>query len=298
MDNYSDPAVPEGINVKHDHPLLDFGGLLLGVALITATIVLLLVLSASWLSRYIPFSYEQNLAASVFKSDLAKDFVSDKNATPQHHEIERYLQELAGRIAIAQEFPADMPVIIHYVDSKTVNAFATLGGHIVMYSGLVGKLESENALTLLLAHEMAHIKHRDPVVALGRGLTLMLGLIAISGTGDASGLAESMVGDVSLMTTLGFSRRQEKAADELALQTVTTLYGHAAGAEQLFDILKQENKGEAVPAFLSTHPDTDARYEMIRSASRANSDATLTELPGFMLQTTSYQSCDNKSPVR
>lgn len=281
--DYSDPPVPEGINVQHDHPLLDFGGLLLAVSLISAGIILVLVLSASWLSTYIPFSYEQQLAAKLFESELAKDLVIKDAASADagQQAMETYLQELATRIARAQAFPADMLVTVHYVESDTVNAFATLGGHIVLYSGLVNKLHSENALVLLLAHEMAHIKHRDPVVAVGRGVTLMLAISALTGIGQSSGIAESFVSDIGLLTALGFSRQQERAADQLALESVLAIYGHPAGAIELFEVLRKESKGKDVPDFLSSHPDTEERYHLLQSALMRDNHP-VTPLPGWM----------------
>lgn len=282
IENYSDPPVPEGINVQHDHPLLEFGGLLVGAALITIVIVVALVLSASWLSRYIPFAYEKSLASRLFTMDLAKKVLSENQKTPLQLKRTQYLQGLADRITQAQGFPEDMSVTVHYVEENTVNAFATLGGHVVLYSGLVDKLESENALAMLLAHEIAHVRNRDPVVALGRGTALMLGLLAISGTGDASGMAHSVVGDISLLTALNFSRRQEEAADVLALETVIHLYGHASGAEQLYAILQKESQGKEMPAFFSTHPGSNERYERVRSTIPENQTAPLIALPDFM----------------
>lgn len=284
--DYSDPPVPEGINVQHDHPLLDFGGLVLAVALATVALVLVVVLSASWLSRYIPFAYEQEIAEAVFSTGPGKEFLQGENASQLQQEkqqkIETYLNTLAERIALAQDFPPDMRVTVHFVEGETVNAFATLGGHIVLYSGLTNKLQSENALVMLLAHEMAHVRHRDPVVALGRGFTLMLALSAFAGAGSSSGAVQSMVGDIGLMTTLGFSRQQERDADQLALDTILAMYGHTAGAAQLFVVLREEGskKGEP-PVFMSTHPDTEERYELLQQAA-TGSDEGVTPLPEWM----------------
>ena len=63
---------------------------------------------------------------------------------------------------------------MHYDASDTVNAFATLGGHVVIYRGLLEKLPNENVVAMVVAHEIAHIKHRDPVAALGRGVAITL----------------------------------------------------------------------------------------------------------------------------
>ena len=57
---------------------------------------------------------------------------------------------------------------MHYDDDADVNAFATLGGHIVVYPGLLEAVPDENALAMVLAHEIAHVRHRHPIVGLSR----------------------------------------------------------------------------------------------------------------------------------
>ena len=44
---------------------------------------------------------------------------------------------------------------VHAVQDPTVNAFATLGGHVFVFTGLVDSLDSENGLAMVLAHELA-----------------------------------------------------------------------------------------------------------------------------------------------
>ena len=85
---------------------------------------------------------------------------------------------------------------------------------------------------MLVAHEIAHIKQRAPIVSLGRGITVALAVASLSGFGD-SGMSEQLVGHVGLLTSLSFSRSQEVAADMEALQTLEAYYGHTQGAEKL-----------------------------------------------------------------
>ena len=39
----------------------------------------------------------------------------------------------------------------------------------IFFKGLVERLKSEQALAMVMAHEIAHIVNRDPITALGRG---------------------------------------------------------------------------------------------------------------------------------
>ncbi|MDX1514311.1 MAG: M48 family metallopeptidase, partial [Gammaproteobacteria bacterium] len=157
MLEYSNPKLPEHINTSRDHPLKEFAILTGGVLLALLAAIVILVLSADYLTRYIPFRYEQGLARSIEAS-------FDKP-----HPFENVLKPLGTRLAEAMALPPDIEVTVHYVDEDAVNAFATFGGHVVIYRGLVDRLESENALAMVLAHEIAHVKHRHPIRTLGRG---------------------------------------------------------------------------------------------------------------------------------
>jgi len=249
---FENPKIPEGINTSPDHPLKEFVSLLGGVLLVIAIGVGVLSLMAEFLAAGIPFRYE---------TELARYF---QNSTTERSEIGDYLQEIADRLARAQSLPADMRINVHYADEPVVNAFATLGGHIVIYRGLIEKMPSENALAMVISHEVAHIKHRDPIIALGRGAVIGIALAALAGI-SAESIAETVVGKAGLLTALTFSRKQEGQADATALAALVSVYGHAAGVTDVFNLFTdmQNENFVHMPEFLSTHPDPQRRIKSI-----------------------------------
>ena len=263
---YENPQLPEGVNYSDEHPLKDFVLMLLVVAGATVAIVVTLFLLAGFLVGYIPFSTEVSLADSLMADET--------RAHPS--EQQRYLQNLADQLVQAEQLPADMSVTVHYVDDDTVNAFATLGGHIFMHRGLLEKLPNENALAMVLAHEIAHIKHRDPIIAAGRGVTIMLALGSVLGLGD-SAFSNQLIGHTTTLTSLAFNRDQEQAADEQAAQALLQHYGHLSGSAALFDILEQESTLEP-PEFLSSHPLTEKRLRRLEQNAKSQQGKT-TSLP-------------------
>ncbi|MGH1471080.1 MAG: M48 family metallopeptidase [Cellvibrionaceae bacterium] len=264
MTNYRNPKIPEGINVSPDHPLKEFAWLIAAVSLGVICLVVFLAFAAEYLVRFIPFETEVKLAKQ-FNSTLfdveKKD--SDSEQHRQHEKIESYLQELANKISIHQELPEGMAITVHYIDDDTVNAFATLGGHIFMFRGLIEKLSSENALSMVLGHEIAHIKHRDPIVSLGRGITIGLALASLTGFGDSS-FSQGLVGNVGLITSLKFGRDQETEADSEAMKALHQHYGHAIGADEIFSIFKKIHGKNITPEILTTHPMDDRRIAAIK----------------------------------
>ncbi|HEY9136583.1 MAG TPA: M48 family metallopeptidase [Pseudomonadales bacterium] len=284
---YENRTVPEGINVSKDHPLKEFFILALGLGTAVVVLVVALSFAAGWLVQFVPFETELMLAEKFsFTGGKRSEELSEQANTKaneeskvQQEKIETYLQNLANQLSAAQQLPDGMTISVHYIDDDMVNAFATLGGNIIIFKGLIEKLPNENALAMVMAHEIAHIKHRDPMVAAGRGLTIGLALASLAGFGD-SVVAQQLLNKVGLITSMSFSRQQEEKADAEALNALLNYYGHVKGAEVLFEILKKEEQGVTSPLFLSTHPLNDKRISAIKNyREQQASDGELTDLP-------------------
>ncbi len=247
---YENPLIPEGINTTDEHPLKEFVTLSLGVILVIAFFMGLITLAVELSARFVPFEYEQQMVSSVLQKIPSK-------STPQ----ERYLQALADKIAQTQNLPKNMIITVHYEDDDIKNAFATLGGHVFIHRGLVEQLSNENALDLLLAHEIAHIKYRHPLKNLGSGLLMQIFWAIISNSSDPSSLAS-----ISQLTSLSYSRSNETQADEEGLYSVFQLHHDVNGASELFQMLIDQHNGSdfSPPKYLSTHPDLAKRIKHLK----------------------------------
>ena len=248
---YSNPPIPEGINVSAQHPVRAFfvqGGLAVGIF---ALCLGLLSLLAGLIAPHLPFSWEQRAAARFFP---------DEPATPEEQELRR----LADRVVQAMGMPPEMPVVIHYQEDEAVNAGATLGGHIVVFRGILRLLESEDELAALLAHEIAHVKHRDVAQGVLRGLATML---LFAGVDAVSPVFSGVSGAV----TQSFSRKQESRADSEAVAAVAALYGHTAGASRLFTRLRDKASGGQIESLELTrsHPNFTRRIDAVQTQSQA-----------------------------
>jgi len=248
--DYSNPEIPEGINYSKTHPLKEFVLLTAGVFGVIIIAVLLLGVFADHFAQYIPYRVEKNFHIMV----------PDKDDGPPV--LHAYLDALADRITAVENLPPGMDITVHYVDSDIVNAYATLGGHIVLYRGLLEKLQHGNALVMVMAHEIAHVKYRHVIRSMGSGLVIGIALSMLD-----SSLGNAVVGNVlnqsGQIGMLKFSRVHEQEADDAGLDALQRIYGHVEGAAELFVAIKKEEKAGFVPVFLRTHPDTDARIRHI-----------------------------------
>lgn len=216
----------------------------------------MLVYSVEWLADYVPFSYEQSLVKSFEVKTDERNLVDD------------YLEELSNDIVKEMDLPEGMDITVHYVNQDTVNAMATLGGHVFIYRGLLEKLPHENALVMLLGHEIGHVKLRHPIKGVGKGVLLSLVFSALLGhSSDAAGGA---LINTSTLTLLSFSRDQEEIADQEGLAATNKYYRHVQGAEDLFNVLLNEHddQSEYVPQIMSSHPDTAHRIDLINQIAK------------------------------
>ncbi len=241
-----------------------------------ALVITALALSADYLTKYIPFRYEQAL------------FEDGMSMIPEPHELDQKLKPLADRIAHAMDLPEDMKITVHYADVGEVNAYATLGGHVIINRGLIEKLPNENALAMVLAHEIAHVKHRHPIRGLGRTAVVLIALMAIAGV-QGDDLIGTVIGDTGAITLLTFSRGQEREADRSALEAVAGVYGHTAGALDLYTVLMEAHgeKHFTAPTFLRTHPLTEDRVATLKAIQYErgwDDTAAVTPLVGFVTE--------------
>lgn len=277
---YENRQAPEGINVTKVNPLTHFLKLLISAIIFVVIIVVFLQFAGSAIAKLIPFKYELQLMESV-EGTLGSD-----DASP---EMIAYLNELADRVAPGLPLDENIAVQVHYSDEGVFNAFATIGGNLLFYRGLLEKMPHENALAMVMAHEIAHINHRDPVASLGGGVASLIAMSMITGM---SGLAERFFNQTYLLTGTQFTRRMESSADKAALGAVNNLYGHVNGAGALFEVMggvKSDNK--AIPDWLErfavTHPLSDDRVDSVRLLAEENewlNEGELTPLPPEFMQ--------------
>jgi predicted Zn-dependent protease len=271
------PKVPEGINVSRHRPLPDLFVLAAGTVALFGAIGLAALLIGSYAGRYMPVSWENAMAAAVFESEAMEETAADDR------EIEAALQALADRLAANMDLPEDLRITVHYSDDEEINAFATLGGHVFVLRGLIERMPDENALAMVMGHEIAHAGNRDIMANLGGALLVQLVLGAVVGMSPET--ADGLIWGPNALLLRRFGRDAERAADRDGLAAVAATYGHVAGADAFFRLLLDEigaDLPQEPPEFLSTHPLTAGRIEDMGKLARERGwalEGTATPLP-------------------
>jgi Zn-dependent protease with chaperone function len=255
---------PEDLLERDEHPLRELAWLLAASLAALAVLVLATGLVARWLAPKLPFEHELALAERLFDEAPAADAAT--------RERRAALQTLADRVAATMALPPGMRVVVSDEPSELINAYATVGGRIRIFHGLLRQLDSEEALAALLAHEIAHVKHRHVAAGMGHGLAVVLVMAVVTPEGAAQA-AQGLLGGAAQLGLLGYSREAERQADAEALAASLALYGHGGGLARLFAVLPQAD-APAGTAWLRSHPDTAERLALLQAAA-AERGATL-----------------------
>lgn len=242
----------EGINVSDVHPLAEAGTLVVGLT----GIFLIIALAAVFLVEVVLYFVPAETEADLFSDWLPEDLVSVSPADERLHQTQQLVDRLAAHWPGA---PYEFRVEID--NSEKANAMALPGGLVVVTTGLLEQVESENELAFVLGHELGHFRNRDHLRALGRGIMISLFFVVMTGN-DVTGLGIN----VTDITLRGFSHKQESKADAFGLAVVNAEYGHVNEAVRLFERL-QASSGSSFPivAYLSTHPQPGDRAEKLRA---------------------------------
>ncbi len=174
----------------------------------------------------------------------------------------RALNRLTARLEKAAG--AHVPLTVRVLDHKMVNAFALPGGQIVLFRGLLAAASTPEEVAGVLAHEMAHVVHRDPtrLTLRSAGSAGILGVLL----GDFTGAGATVALSEALLST-GYQRKAEAAADIFATRLLAQQGLPTAPFAAFFEKLDAMN-GETheLLSHLASHPDLKDRAAKAKAA--------------------------------
>lgn len=143
-------------------------------------------------------------------------------------------------------------------DDNTLNAFATPGGFIYIYTGILKYLDSEAALAGVLAHEIAHAERRHATQNLTSyyGISMLASLVLGENPSELAQIAANLL---SGLTFLANSRAFEDEADDYSIKYLRSTRFYPGGVKFFFEKMRDDKLIDSQPSkvrtFLSTHPD-------------------------------------------
>lgn len=216
-------------------------------------------------TTHIPFKWEKRLMEVLTEMvELPFKAGTDEVSKAWAKDLQKLIDNLAANMDMDEE----IEINVDYSPEQVINAVAIMGGQVIVFDGLINLAQSENALSFVLAHEIAHLKHRDGLRSMTRQTLVTSAILIVFGT---SGNVSNVAAVSSQITGFKYSRDIETAADEAAIETLAKYYGHVNGMDQIFgDVMKLAQANQMPPEILSTHPDFAARIKHMEDYAKAN----------------------------
>ncbi len=160
---------------------------------------------------------------------------------------------------------------MNVIRSNDVNAFAMPGGKMVVFTGIVNKLNlNDDEIAAIIGHEMTHALEEHSKKKAGQQIITNTALkaggsIIQSKTGLSSSTVElykNTLGKYGL--TLPFSRHQETRADIGGLRLMAQAGYNPEAAVNVWQKMNNVMGNNSATSLLSTHPSNDSRIASIK----------------------------------
>jgi len=150
------------------------------------------------------------------------------------------------------------------IESEQINAFATPGGYVYIYTGLLDRINNEAELAAVTAHEISHVVARHSVKRLQSAVGIgLLEQVAFGGNASATRDIVNLGVGVALQ---GYSRANEFEADEYGIVYMAAAGYNPQGTIELFQMLASLGDSGQKGIFerlSASHPDTEARIDRV-----------------------------------
>lgn len=151
---------------------------------------------------------------------------------------------------------------ITVINKKEVNACITPNGKIYITKGTLEQGYNDEELSFILAHELGHYAHRDHLKSISRQILMGIICVTISGQSNSFNNFLSGINDIS---TLSYSRKQEREADKYAGETLIKMYGNNNGGKNFILKIKDKEKTPDFIHYFTTHPAWSERLKILEN---------------------------------
>jgi predicted Zn-dependent protease len=199
-----------------------------------------------------------------------------RNSLSQNRDATTYVNEVGQAVAKKSSMPRTYRGY-HFgiLETSDANAYACPGGIILITRGLIKECQNEDELAAVLAHEVAHIAHKDGVNSINKArwtevLTSTGAEAARQYGGGVAGslvsMFESSIDDVfKTLVVNGYSRAAEENADRAAVTTLTRAGYNPAALAAILGRLNSRGGGGGI---FRSHPLTSQRVEAVKMLAR------------------------------
>ena len=164
------------------------------------------------------------------------------------------------------------------IESDDINAFATPGGYVYIYTGLLRIIDNEAQLAAVTSHEISHVVARHSIKRLQQVLGISILYEIVLGESSTE-VVDAAIGLGLQVALSGYSRSYEKEADQYGVIYLERAGFNPIGAKELFENMKAAAGSSGERSFfenmLASHPETNERIENVTAQAATYSQQVL-----------------------
>jgi predicted Zn-dependent protease len=180
--------------------------------------------------------------------------------------LQKFINEKGKQMGAISHRP-ELTYNFRIVDSPIINAFAIPGGYVYFTRGIMAHFNNEAQFAGVLGHEIGHVTARHSAKQQTSAIIGQVGLMgAMIASPKLAQFGEQAMQGMQLLF-LKFGRDDERQSDELGVQYSSKIGYDASEMADFFQTLAREQAqsgAEAIPDFLSTHPNPEDRYNTVK----------------------------------
>jgi predicted Zn-dependent protease len=221
-----------------------------------------LLMPASQVDRMSAQAYSQTLAEAKQKSTLNID-------KAMFNRVNTISQYLIAQVGVFRPDAKTWKWEVNVEKNDQLNAYCMPGGKIMVYSGLVEKIEAtDDELAAVIGHEIAHALREHGRERMSQAYVQQFGLQALAAFVGTGAVGAATMQGAGLSSQLFFAlpngREQERESDKIGLELAARAGYNPDAAVTLWQKMNASNTG-APPEFLSTHPANENRIADLKA---------------------------------
>src|SRR5690606_9074540 len=154
---------------------------------------------------------------------------------------------------------------VNVIESDQANAFCLPGGKMAVYTGLVPVAQNEDAMAVVMGHEIAHALLRHGAQRMAQQRLSQIGQAAGAFSGMDPQQQQMVMAAMGYGYLLPYARKHETEADEVGLMLAAAACFDPRESVPLWERMEQGSGGQAPPEFASTHPSSQTRIQHLQS---------------------------------
>ncbi len=165
----------------------------------------------------------------------------------------------------ASHIEASFQWAVTVLQSDQVNAFCLPGGKMAVYTGLLPVAKTDDAVAVVMGHEIAHALLRHGAQRMTRGKLEQLGQMAGAASGMDQSTLQTVMSAYGYGSALPYARSQETQADELGLMLAAAACFDPRESIALWQRMESASGGQSPSEFASTHPSAGTRIKQLEA---------------------------------